>query len=38
MNPWVLFIACFALTAFVGLAAAVVHGLGYQVGAEEEES
>lgn len=34
---WLVFIIAFATTAFVGLAAAL-RSLGYQVGADEEES
>lgn len=33
---WLVFIIAFATTAFVGLAAAALRGLGYQVGADEE--
>lgn len=32
------FVIAFAATAFVAIAAAALHGLGYQVGADEEES
>jgi hypothetical protein len=33
---WAVLIACFAATAFVGILTAVVRGLGYQVGPEED--
>lgn len=37
MNVWLVFIACFAATAFVAVTAAGLHGLGYQIGTESEE-
>lgn len=37
MSPWLIFIACFALTAFVGVSAAALRSLGYEVGGEEDQ-
>jgi ABC-type uncharacterized transport system permease subunit len=37
MNPWLAFIVCFFVTAFVGIAAAALKGMGYAVGPEDGE-
>lgn len=35
---WLVFIILFGATAFVGIVAAGLRGLGYEVGGDEEES
>jgi hypothetical protein len=34
---WLVFVVCFFITAFVGICAAALRGMGYAVGPEEDE-
>jgi hypothetical protein len=37
MNMWLVFIVCFFITAFIGVAALALRALGYAVGPEDGE-